>query len=194
MNKAVITAAEDLLKALYGEEILEDPNFKDTPRRMSKAFNEILSGEADTFEKARGILCSVEFPTPYSGIIMAPKHRSFSMCPHHMLPVEYETTIAYFPNKAVTGASKLVRLIDLLSKRAVLQETFTEDLCFFMKDLLKPKGVAVFVKGIHMCMRCRGVKTRAPFVTQKLDGVFIENDAVRNELMLTMQNGGMEWI
>lgn len=178
---------EELLKALYDKNILDNPNFKDTPKRVAKMFGELLSGEVNTQEKAKEILCKVSFPTTYQGIIMSPNHRSFSMCPHHLAPVEYRITLAYFPDKIVTGASKLARLINLLSSRAVLQETLTEDITWYMTKYLKPKGVAVFVKGVHACMRCRGVKTTAPFMTQKLSGIFVDNPAIRNELSLMLQ-------
>lgn len=187
----VIAASEALLKALYGEDILKDPNFTDTPKRMARAYKEMLDGDlnGNIFERATLTLKGVSFPTPYKGIILSPKHRTFSMCPHHMLPVIYDVTIAYFPTNQVAGASKLARFTDLLAHRAVLQETFTDDLISGMNSILHPKGVAVFVKGVHMCMQCRGVKTQAPYITQKLSGIFIDNEAVRHELVMMLKNG-----
>lgn len=189
--KQIIDASEKLLKALYGENILIDPNFTDTPKRMARAYKEMLDGDlnGNIFERANLTLKGVSFPTPYKGIILSPKHRAFSMCPHHMLPVIYDVTIAYFPTQYVAGASKLARFIDLLAHRAILQETFTDDLVSGMNSILHPKGIAVFVKGVHMCMQCRGVKTQAPYVTQKLSGIFIDNKAVRYELVMMLKNG-----
>ncbi len=180
---AVEKAAEQLLIAIYGESILDDPNFKDTPHRMAKAYKELLSGEDNTITRARKLLTAVEFPSQYIGIIAVPNHRTFSMCPHHMLPVIYDISIAYMPkNGNVVGASKLARVIDLLAHRAVLQEALTTDLVDAL-NTLNTKGVAVITTGQHMCMQARGVMTRAPYILSKFTGVFVDNEKVRNEFM-----------
>lgn len=188
MPGKITYACQELLIALYGEGILKDPNFKDTPSRMEKAFAEFLDGEINTIPRCKQILQKVDFPTPYTGIILAPKHKTFSMCPHHMLSVKYEITIAYMPasdNKisAVSGASKLARIADILAHRAVLQETLTHDIVTVIQNAITPKGVAVIIKGIHLCMQSRGVKTTAPYVTDLMTGVFVDKPHVRNELM-----------
>lgn len=195
MPGTVKTACQDLLKALYGESILEDQNFKDTPSRMEKAFVELLDGEKDTILRCSEILQKVDFPTRYKGIILTPKHKTFSMCPHHMLPVLYEITIAYMPQddgeiSAVAGASKLARIADILAHRAVLQETLTSDIVEIIKTALNPKGVAVIIKGIHMCMQSRGVKTTAPYITDLMTGIFVDKTHVRNELMFLINMHG----
>lgn len=195
MPGTVKKACQDLLKALYGESILEDLNFKDTPSRMAKAFAELLDGERHTKSRCREILQKVDFPTPYRGIILTPKHTAFSMCPHHMLPVIYEITIAYMPQddgeiSAVAGASKLARIADILAHRAVLQETLTDDIVEVITTAIVPKGVAVIIKGVHMCMQSRGVKTTAPYITDLMTGVFIDKTRLRNELMFLINMYG----
>ena len=106
-----------------------DINFKDTPARVSRMYDEIFSGIQDTDRQIQDILNS-SFPSDYDQMILLRDVEVFSMCPHHFLPVHYHISVAYVPSEKgyVLGLSKLARLVEVLAKRPVLQEQLTKDI------------------------------------------------------------------
>jgi GTP cyclohydrolase I len=167
---------------------LSDENFKDTPKRIARAYREIFSGLKNTDQKIDEILAT-SFPSEgYESMIFCPDIIAYSMCPHHLLPVEYKVTVAYIPSLKgrVLGASKISRIIDVLSQRPVLQEKFTIDLIHTLEKI-KPIGIAVVVSGIHYCMRMRGIKKQTSFETSSMAGVFMEDASARKEFFDLLQ-------
>jgi GTP cyclohydrolase I len=171
----------DGLQDEYGLKL--DENFLDTPSRVSKAYSEIFSGLKNTQFQISKVLSS-KFPAVgYDEMISLNNHISYSMCPHHLLPVEYISFISYLPSDKgfVLGASKLGRVVDILAARPVLQETLTQDIAKALESIL-PKGVAVFLKGIHYCMRMRGLKTPcASMITTFTSGAYRKDSMARSE-------------
>jgi GTP cyclohydrolase IA len=161
-------------------------NIKDTPKRMAKAYEEMLSGMIDTDEQMQEILSGALFPSDYSGAITECNIKTIGLCPHHMLPIQYTIHISYMPNKKKIGLSKLPRCAEVLSKRLVLQEDLTEDIANFLMKYLEAKGVAIIVKGIHGCMLYRGVKQdTCTTTTTVVKGVYAHNLDLKNEFMQT---------
>lgn len=182
-------AAMHLMLAL-SEEIgldLSDVNFKDTPARMSRMYREIFSGIPNTQQQVDEILDSA-FPCDNDQLILMKDIDVYSMCPHHFLPVHYNIHVAYIPGKDVVGLSKLVRLVELLAKRPVLQEQLVEDISSSLMKIDGVHGAACIAEGIHLCMAMRGVKKHAKTVTSSLKGVFLDGGTskqtnARQELM-----------
>lgn len=191
-TKQAISAIEDLLTAIYGENWYKDPNLAATPFRVVRMYNELLLYE----EKQKRVDAvfdelSKQFPSKHDSLIFATGIKSFSMCPHHFLPVSYTMTIAYIPKKDngfVVGASKLERAVRILSARAVLQEDLTNDIADNIENFLNPQGVAVLVSGEHDCMRVRGVKSCGKFETSEMRGSFKDNPETRMEFFQLLNN------
>lgn len=170
----------------------EDPNLVGTPDRVKRMFSELFVPEEHAKQIIEAIMERV-FPTSYDGIVMVSNIGVHSFCPHHLLPVQYEIDIAYIPGlhqalrpleveRFAIGLSKLVRIADLLSSNLILQETLTDNIADAIVKGLKPKGVAVILKGIHNCMRMRGVKQpNSIALTSTMRGAFRENAATRQE-------------
>ena len=72
---------------------LTDPNFKDTPKRIKKVFNEMLLSPIEIQDELDRIF-SKAFPTDYTGIVFVSDITSHSICPHHFLAVECDSTVA----------------------------------------------------------------------------------------------------
>jgi GTP cyclohydrolase I len=168
---------------------LKDPNFTDTPKRVSRMYDEIFSGIKDTEEQVKAILAS-SFPSNYDQMILVRDIETFSMCPHHFLPVHYHISVAYIPagdpkcSGKVLGISKLARLAEILAKRPVLQEQLTEDITRHLMTLEGCRGAACIVKGTHYCMVMRGVKKpSATTITSSLKGVFFDKPEARQEFL-----------
>lgn len=156
----------------------------DTPKRVTKAFEEWFSGYdedpedilARTFEEVEG----------YDDIVLLKGIRLESYCEHHMAPIIGTVHIAYLPSDKVVGISKLARLVDAYAKRLQVQEKMTAQIAKTLDDVLKPRGVAVMVEAEHQCMSTRGVhKPHVDTVTTRFTGAFKE-DAKLEERFLRL--------
>jgi GTP cyclohydrolase IA len=168
------------LQQAYGIDI-KDVNFKDTPKRVARAYAEICEGAADTSTQIKEILAT-SFPAEgYNQMIVCKDVKTFGLCPHHLLPVEYTFHVGYIPNNSVLGVSKLARIADIWSKQPKIQETVTQQIGETLCEI-KPKGVIVVGKGIHYCMRMRGIKQANTAVTTSfVKGVFYDEDTAKQE-------------
>ncbi|MBS3080236.1 GTP cyclohydrolase I [Candidatus Pacearchaeota archaeon] len=167
---------------------LNDPNFKETPSRVARAYKEIFTGLGHTKEDVEKIFKTC-FPTDYKGMVFEKNIIVFSMCPHHFLPVRYEVSVGYIPDGCGVGLSKLVRIIELLAKRPVLQETFTQEIVELMKKYMHTKGAICMVRGEHYCMQIRGVKQKdVVTTTSAANGVFLTQSEMELKFYESMRN------
>lgn len=182
-TNSVAEAVSTFLEAL-GDRLgtrFEGENFKDTPQRVARMYDEILGGHIDTEEQVTKILSSA-FPCTNNSLVLVRDIETFSLCPHHLLPVRYKVHVAYIPGKKVLGLSKLARLADVLSRRLVLQEQLTEDVTENLMRVNGCQGAACVVEGTHYCMVMRGVKqSQATTITSSLKGAFLQ-ESTRAEL------------
>ncbi len=150
-----------------------DGNFKDTPKRVAKWLEGYQSlSKVDCVVKSIADL-SKRFPTKNNQLVIVGPTKTFSLCPHHLQVIEYDTWIGYIPCKEAVGLSKLSRVPQNFSRYPYIQEEFTDEIANCVDNELKPKGVMVIVKGIHNCMRVRGVKQPdAVTRTSAIRGVF----------------------
>ena len=198
LSHKIKKGADLILQGLRDDLNVElDENFIRTPDRYEHSLLEILEGEEDTDRRLDELLSS-NFPADgYEGIIFSSGIETFSLCPHHLLPVVYSVSVAYMPNPdngRILGLSKINRVVELLSHRAVLQEKLTKDIVRAM-DRIDPAGVAVLIRGTHFCMKMRGVRTiNANVITSDLTGLFLTDGTVRNEFyeMIKMSLGMRE--
>lgn len=182
-DKYKIEAAARILIETLGYS-LDDPNFKGTPERFARSMSELILSEKRIEQELEKL--KVEFPSRYTGMIFARNIRVYSFCPHHILPVSYDMHIGYIPtvtNKpSVLGASKLVRIADILSRRMVLQEDLIMDIADFIEKKVNPDGIAIVMEGVHDCMRIRGIKQQnTTYNMSEMRGAFSINDSTRNE-------------
>ena len=163
-------------------------HFVGTPKRVSKAYDEIFSGIKDTDKRVAEIL-STAFTSKMDQMIVVKDIHVFSMCPHHFLPVEMYVDVAYLPKGFVLGLSKLPRLVEILAKRPVIQEQMTEEITQYLMSI-KASGAAARIRGQHFCMRMRGAKKPEPtMVTTSVAGAFKKNQSTRNEFLSHIRDG-----
>lgn len=135
---------------------IDTPNFTDTPKRIAKAYLEILSGVKYKETQISSAL-SKSFPSQNSGMVVQQGIKVFSLCPHHFLPVEYDVTIAYIPRKDVVGLSKLARVAEIEARQPILHEDFVRNVALDLYHGLCAHGAACHAIGRHFCMTMRGV-------------------------------------
>lgn len=178
--RKVESAVKKFLEALSYD--LSDPDLKDTPRRVATLWLKETAVEADPklFQT---------FPSDYASMVVLKNHRTFTRCPHHLEKVILDISIGYIPDGKLIGLSKLGRIADYFSKGLMLQEEIAELIVKGLQDALQPKGVAVYIKGQHMCMTSRGIKSyNSHVITTRLTGVFLEDLKAREEFMWTISN------
>jgi GTP cyclohydrolase I len=114
-------------------------------------------------------------------------------CEHHLLPFFGKCHIAYMPSRKIVGLSKLPRLVEMFARRLQVQERLTTQIAQTLSDVLQPRGVAVVIEALHMCMLMRGVeKQNSKAVTSAMLGAFRENAGTRAEFMeLIRSRGGL---
>jgi GTP cyclohydrolase I len=158
----------------------KDPNFRRTPQRVARLYVEILSPRRRMRDK-EVTFPSSSGPDEANEMIVLRHHKVVGLCPHHLLPIEYDVCVGYIPDGKVLGLSKLARVVDAALTEPIMQEDLTARICSRMYQITQPKGVAVRVVGVHGCMKFRGVKSTADTVTQALRGVFLLNATTRTE-------------
>ncbi|MCM8765981.1 MAG: GTP cyclohydrolase I FolE [Candidatus Omnitrophica bacterium] len=170
------------------EAIGEDPERKDlrgTPRRVGEMYEEIFSG----IKKDPAKELEVVLDQKHEEIILLKDIPFFSTCEHHLLPFFGQVHIAYIPKEGrVTGLSKLVRAMEILSKRLQVQERLTTQIAEIVMKKLKPLGVIVVVEAEHLCLSIRGVKKPGVLtVTSAVRGIFKENEKTRSEALMLIK-------
>ncbi len=152
---------------------------RDTPARVAKALCWLTRGYA---LDAHEVVGSAIFEEEQAGVVLVRDIDMFSMCEHHLLPLFGKVHIAYLPAGRVIGLSKLPRLVEVFARRLQVQERLTRQIAQAVEDVLQPRGVAVMVDAVHLCMMMRGVeKTGSSTVTTAFRGVYAEDPELRAE-------------
>lgn len=170
---------------LLGEDNQREGLLK-TPERVAKSLMFMTEGyEQNPVE----ILSSAVFIEDYQQMVIVKDIDFFSMCEHHLLPFFGKAHVAYIPNKAVSGLSKIPRVVDVFARRLQIQERMTTQIKNCIQQTLKPLGVMVIIEARHLCMQMRGVeKQNSITTTSDFTGAF--NQAKTREEFISLIRGG----
>ena len=160
---------------------------KYTPKRVARMYSELLGGyHVDPEVMINGAL----FNITYDEMVLVRDIEFYSLCEHHILPFIGRVHVAYIPDGKVLGLSKIPRIVDMYARRLQVQERMTRQIADFLRDLLKPQGVAVVVEAVHLCSMMRGVKKHdARMTTSAMHGAFRANLATRQEFLDNISRG-----
>lgn len=175
-----------ILDKILGRTWRVDENTKETHTRAAKALCEMVSGYNTD---VRSLFKT--FPTKNSDLVIVRDIVYHSLCCHHLVPFYGLVHIAYIPGESVLGLSKFARIVEAFSRKLQIQENMTCEIADSIQLHLKPKGVAVYAVGKHMCMCSRGVRSPVSTTqTQALRGVFQNDQALKSEMMsmLSLKN------
>jgi|SRR5262245_12783239 len=178
-QKLIAVGVLNILEGLGAD--IKHPDFRETPRRVANMYREVLTPPRVKWAK---------FPhNGYNEMIVCNAHHVWGFCPHHLLPVEMHVAVGYLPksNGYVPGLSKVPRVIETKARRLVLQERVTVDIVDELMKQCKLLGAGCFIRGRHLCMTMRGVKTNGVVTTSALRGVFLEKPEVRAEFFTLVQ-------
>ena len=171
-------AVAEILKAIG-----EDPDkneLRKTPERFAVMMEDVLSGKG---KDVKDIL-KVTHELRHDEMVLVKSVPFYSMCEHHFVPFFGKCHVAYIPKKnRIVGVSKLVEIIDVLSRKLQLQERFTTEIADSIMKHLEPKGVGVVIEARHLCIEMRGLKVPAEIVTSAVRGLFREDIKTREEFL-----------
>jgi len=178
------TAVTDIIKAIG-----ENPNREglvDTPRRVAEMYAELFMGmDQDPKEELK-----VGFEEGHREMVIVRDIPFYSMCEHHLLPFYGVVHIGYLPGTdgRVVGASKLARVVEIVSRRPQIQERMTTQIAEAIVGGIKPDGVGVLIQAEHMCMIMRGIKKPgSAIVTSALRDSFRNRPETRAEFFALLQ-------
>src|SRR3954471_8799765 len=160
----------------------EAEGLRDTPRRVAKAYAELLTPvafEATTFPNEEG----------YDELVVARDIPFHSLCEHHLIPFVGVAHVAYLPGERIVGLSKLARVVEHFARRLQVQERMTVQIADWLESQLGPRGVGVVLDAEHFCMTIRGVqKPGARTTTSALRGRVREDERTRAEFLALTQS------
>jgi GTP cyclohydrolase IA len=184
-REAMPRLVEQLLEGL-GEDVHRE-GLERTPERVATALRYLTSGYG---KDPREILNGALFVEEYDEMVVVKDIDVFSLCEHHILPFIGKCHVAYMPRKRIVGLSKIPRLVDMYARRLQVQERLTTQIANTLNDVLQPRGVAVVMEALHLCMLMRGVeKQNSKAVTSAMLGAFRDRPETRAEFMELIKAG-----
>ncbi len=178
------TAITSIIKAI-GEDP-EREGLVGTPRRVAEMYAELFAG----FGKDPKEELTVGYELGHREMVIVRDISFYSICEHHFLPFYGTVHVGYIPGVSgrVVGLSKLARVVEIMARRLQTQERMTTQIADAIFDGLEPDGVAVVVKGEHMCMIMRGIeKPGSNVITSAIRGAFRRRAASRAEFFSLIQ-------
>jgi len=167
----------------------EDPTregLKNTPVRVEKSLKFLTSGyQVNVDDLVNGALYEDDNTDE---MVIVKEIELYSLCEHHLLPFFGKCHVAYLPKGQIIGLSKIPKVVDAFSRRLQVQERLTTQIGNCLDNILKPKGVAVVIEAVHLCMSMRGVqKQNSCTTTSSMLGCFKSDSSTRGEFLSLLQ-------
>src|SRR5216117_2815087 len=184
-NGKIARLIEELLREL-GEDTQRE-GLDRTPERVEKALRYLTSGYE---QDAKEILNDAMFVEDYDEMVIVKDIDFSSLCEHHLLPFIGKCHVAYMLGRKIVGLSKIPRLVEMFSRRLQVQERLLTQIASTINEVLQPRGVAVVMEAVHLCMLIRGVeKQNSKAVTSAMLGAFRDRPETRAEFMELIKSG-----
>ena len=184
--ETITTNSENIERAvrMLLEAIGENPDREGligTPDRIARMYKELFRGY-DESQKPK--ITTFENDMESTDIVFD-SGDYYSMCEHHMMPFFGKYYFAYIPRRdgRILGISKVARVVGYCAARLQLQERLARDIIQMLTDALdgKVEGMAIVMRGTHLCKTMRGVKNNGKMTVAHLSGVFKDDPQTRNE-------------
>jgi GTP cyclohydrolase IA len=184
VDKATIQKGVDLILEGLGLDHHSE-GLKDTPSRVANFYCEFFAGK-DEDPKASLKLYHAD---NRDELIIARDISFFSMCEHHLLPFFGKVHLAYIPeNNTITGFSRLVHVVEVLSRRPQIQERMTTEIADTLVEVLHPKGVLVVVEAEQLCLTMRGLRQPGIRTISSAVRGALKNEATRQEALTLIKS------
>ncbi len=166
------------------------PELAQTPALVARAWAEEF---LDGYQGDPKAILAERMPAPAAGreeLVVVTKVAYQSVCPHHLLPYGGMAHLAYLPGKQVVGFGQLVKLLDCLSHRLVLQEDLARELAQTLVTELGARGAGVLLEAEQACLALRGGKRAGSKVTaDSYAGVMAKDPEIRSRFLSAVRGG-----
>ena len=176
-----------------------DPNSRDTPRRLARMYiNELYAGRyypepkitAFPNDKPQGLGKSLPSSgdTYHFNNLLVVQSPFISNCSHHHQIVRGVAYVGILPGKKLIGLSKYTRLVQHLAARGTLQEELTIDIAEALESKTDSPDIAVTLFARHGCCENRGIRSpNSQTTTAEMRGKFMTNPNLRKEFYDNVQ-------
>ncbi|WP_435059076.1 GTP cyclohydrolase I [Streptomyces sp. bgisy060] len=113
----------------------------------------------------------------------------WSLCEHHMIPMNLQVAVGYLAEGEVVGLSKFGRVAHHFAGRLQVQERYTREVAEHLAGVTGNEDVAVAVRGVHLCMSMRGVRIEDARTTTLHSGGRFATDPVLSQQFLLLATG-----
>lgn len=159
-----------------------------TPDRVAKMYQEIFRGYDENERPKITTFQNGEDGIVYDNMVIDIGN-FYSVCEHHMMPFFGKYYFAYIPSKngKILGISKIGRVVDYCASKLQIQERLTHEIVAMLSQALgtetPPLGLALVMKGKHLCKTMRGAKKDGEMISSYMTGEFKSNSSLRAEFM-----------
>ncbi|WP_043224530.1 GTP cyclohydrolase I [Streptomyces sp. NRRL F-5193] len=174
----------DLISQLLVE-LGEDPQrdgLAETPKRVAAWWNEFLSpGSAPAATRFTESQLTGQ-------LVVVGGMSVWSLCEHHMIPMNLQVAVGYLAEDEVVGLSKFGRVAQHFAGRLQVQERYTREVAEHLAGVIGSENIAVAVRGLHLCMSMRGVRMEEARTTTLHSGGRFATDPVLSQQFLLTTN------
>ncbi len=139
-------------------EVRRAADLADTPRRVAEAWSEDL---VDGYRRDPAEVLAGAIPSAGRDLVAVTGIDFHSVCPHHLLPSRGVAHVGYVPGGRVVGFGQIVKLVDCLAHRLVLEEDLARQIADALVLHVGARGAACVLEAEQLCMTVRGEKRGA---------------------------------
>jgi GTP cyclohydrolase I len=136
-------------------EVRAAEDLAETPRRVAEAWLEDL---VDGYGRDPAEVLAGGSPSAGRDLVAVTGIDYHSVCPHHLLPSRGVAHVAYVPGEKVVGFGQIVKLVDALAHRLVLEEDLARQIAEALVRHVGARGAACVLEAEQLCMTVRGEK------------------------------------
>ena len=144
--QSMMEAVKNMLIAI-GENP-EREGLKNTPKRVGEFYLDFFSG----LNEDPKLELVTEFDENHYEPVIVTNIEFFSVCEHHLLPFVGYAHLGYIPSGKVVGVSKLVRVLDIFSRRPQIQERLADQVVDTIHNELVSDSTYVFLSAEHLSL------------------------------------------
>jgi GTP cyclohydrolase IA len=136
-------------------EVRGAPDLELTPRRVAEAW---LGDLVDGYGREPAEILAGAIPSDGRDLVAVTGIDFHSVCPHHLLPSRGVAHVAYVPGGKVVGFGQIVKLVDALAHRLVLEEDLARQIADALVAHVGARGAGCVLEAEQLCMTVRGEK------------------------------------
>jgi len=161
-----------------------------TPGRVAEAW---LKDLVDGYRTEPRDVLADGTPTRSRDLVSLTGIEFHSVCPHHLLPSRGVAHVGYLPGGKLVGFGQIVRLVDALAHRLVLQEDLARQVAQALVEHLGARGAGCVLEAEHLCLTVRGERrSRARAHAEAYAGALAREGAPRRRFLAAIARAGAQ--